>query len=207
MADEVSERGEARLIEHLIGSVLSSIVKAQGLAASQLVELIDKVGFEPANQGQPRKTRTFSFDFFRTEVDATTQQVVRQKVTATVPLLTLINLPTIAIHEATVTMDLRLVAHRPSETGPRAFGAQAAPLRLYAVPARKQLVRSASDAFAIDAAGTIKIQLTMRQESAVGVDKIQSLLESGTEELASTPEPVEPGTEPGPIPEEPEPEG
>ncbi len=112
MAAEAESQGEAKLIEHLVGSVLSSIVKAQGLAASQLVEMLEAIGFEPATEEEGRRTRTFSFDSFRTEMDEETNRIVRRRVTARVPLLTLVNLPSITIHEANVQMDLRLVAHQ-----------------------------------------------------------------------------------------------
>jgi hypothetical protein len=62
-----------------VGSVLSSIVKSQGLAASQLVDMVDKIGFEPATPGVPRNARTFSFDFFRSEIDLATNQIIRNK--------------------------------------------------------------------------------------------------------------------------------
>ena len=39
MADDPQGRGEAQLIEHLVGSVLTSVVKSQGLAASQLMAM------------------------------------------------------------------------------------------------------------------------------------------------------------------------
>src|SRR5437016_10435557 len=178
MADDPQGRGEAQLIEHLVGSVLSSIVKAQGLAASQLVDMVEKVGFEPPTPGVPRKVRTFTFDFFRTEVDPATNQIVRNKVTASVPLLTLINLPSISIQEATIDMDLQLVAHEP---GAKTDG----PLNLWVVPAKKQLVRTPDQALALDAAGTIKLHVVMRQESPLGLSKIQSLLDSGSEESPS----------------------
>lgn len=186
MADEDNPLGEARLIEHLVGSVLSSIVKSQGLAASQLVDLIEEIGFEPRVGDEPRKTRTFDFDFYRSEVDDATQEVVRRKVTASVPLLTLVNLPAIAIQEAKVRMDLRLVAHQESQTPGEGSDA----LKLYAVPAKKQLVRTASEAFAIDSAGTIKIEVTMSQQEPLGLDKVQSLLDSGNEELTGPPTPI-----------------
>jgi len=191
MADDPQGRGEAKLIEHLVGSVLSSIVKAQGLAASQLVDMVEKVGFEPPAPGVPRKVRTFTFDFFRTEVDPATNQVVRNKITASVPLLTLINLPSISIQEATIDMDLQLVAHEP--------GAKSAdPLNLWVVPARKQLVRTPDQALALDAAGTIKLHVVMRQESPLGLDKIQSLLDSGSEESPSPQAPTTPSVLPNP---------
>ena len=45
-------------------------------------------------------------------MDEETNRIVRRRVTARVPLLTLVNLPSITIHEANVQMDLRLVAHQ-----------------------------------------------------------------------------------------------
>ena len=186
MPDKIEER-EAQLVENIVGSVLSSVVKAQGLAASQLVEMIDTIGFEPETAEpvrSPRKPRTFEFDFFRSEVNPATNQIERKRVTASVPLLTLINLPAIAIEEATIEMDLQLVAHERESQEDRIV--QGAPgqeaLKLYAVPARKQIVRSPERALAVDAAGTIKIRLVMRQQSALGLEKVQSLLDTGSEE-------------------------
>jgi len=190
--DDAKTQGDAQLIEHLVGSVLSSIVKAQGLAASQLVEMVDKVGFEPAEAGVPRRARTFTFDFVRSEVDSATNQIVRNKVTASVPLLTLINLPAITIQEATIDMDLQLVAHQQTKTASGDEG----PLALYVVPAKKQVVRTTDQAMAIDSAGTIKLHVVMRQESALGLDKIQNLLDSGAEEKINPLPPVVPAPTP-----------
>ncbi len=182
MADDPQGRGEAQLIEHLVGSVLSSVVKAQGLAASQLVDMVDKIGFDPPTPGVGRKVRTFSFDFFRSELDPATNQIVRKQITASVPLLTLVNLPAISIQEATIDMDLQLVAHEQSSSPAGQQGA----LDLYVVPAKKQVVRSSQQAVVVDSAGTIKIHVVMRQEPALGLDKIQSLLDSGSEEKTPT---------------------
>lgn len=104
------------------------------LAASQLVDMVDKIGFEPATPGVPRNARTFSFDFFRSKIDLATNHIIRNKITASVPLLTLINLPAISIQEATVDMDLQLVAHEQPTSVP---GADQGPLNLWVVPAKK----------------------------------------------------------------------
>lgn len=181
MADDSQARGEAQLIEYLVGSVLSSIIKAQGLAASQLVEMVDTIGFEASTPGVARKARTFTFDFYRTGVDPATNQIVRNRITASVPLLTLINLPAISIQEATIDMDLQLVAQEQTTSSSGAKG----PLNLYVVPARKQVVRTAQQVVAIDATGTIKLRMVMRQDNALGLDKIQNLLASGAEDRTS----------------------
>lgn len=186
MTNRIEER-EAQLIENIVGSVLSSVVKAQGLAASQLMEMINKIGFEEA---KPHKANMFEFDFVRSEIDPATNQIVRKRVTASVPLLTLINLPAIAIEEAIIEMDLQLIAHEREAQVKRVMGSLEGqqPLKLYAVPARKQIVRSPEKALAVDAAGTIKMRLVMRQQTALGLQKVQSLLDSGSAEN-SVPEP------------------
>jgi hypothetical protein len=98
-----------------------------------------------------------------------------------VPLLTLINLPAISIQEATVDMDLQLVAH---EQPTSVTGADQGPLNLWVVPAKKQLVRTSQQALTVDSPGTIKIHVVMRQEAALGLDKIQSMLDSSSEARA-----------------------
>ncbi|MEM9037565.1 MAG: DUF2589 domain-containing protein [Actinomycetota bacterium] len=179
MAGEKDAATSAQPIEALVGSILSSVVKAQGLAGSQLVDMIEQVGFEPAldDEDATRRPRMFEFDFFRNEVDEDTQEVVRNRVTARVPLITLINLPTIAIDEATIDMDLRIVSH--SETGD---GIDGAPLQLRAVPAQKRLVRTSSEALTVDAAGTVRMRVTMRQRDPIGLDRIESLLDGAVDE-------------------------
>jgi hypothetical protein len=96
-------------------------------------------------------------------------------------LLTLINLPAIAIQEAMIDMDLQLVAQERTTSSSGAKG----PLNLYVVPAREQVVRTAQQAVAIDATGTIKLHIVMRQDNALGLDKIQNLLASGAEDRTS----------------------
>lgn len=181
MATDETTHGEARLIEHLIGSVLASVVKAQGLAASQLLDMVEAIGFE----GPERKTRMFDFSFMRSEVDQTQDppRVVQRLVNASVPLLTIINLPSIAIQEAIIDMDLQLVAQ---ETTGIEGEKEKSPLRLHVIPAKQQVVRTSGQALAIDTAGTIKMHITMRQEPAVGLEKIQSLLGSGVSEKIET---------------------
>jgi len=107
----VSSQTHAQLIEELIGSTLASIVKTQGMVASQIAEIVETLGFEPAQANQPLRTRTFSFEFERSEIVEGSDEVRRKKVTATLPLLSIVNLPSLAIDEADIQLSLRLVAH------------------------------------------------------------------------------------------------
>ena len=120
----------------------------------------------------------FSFDFVRSEVDVASNQIVQKVVTASVPLLTLINLPAIAIEEATIDMDLQLVAHEETKTADGNPG----PLKLFVVPGKKQLLRTSDSALAVDSAGTIKLHVVMRHQNPLGLEKIKALLDSGSHE-------------------------
>ena len=120
MAEPVT--GTARLVEEYLGSTLSSVVKAQGLLSSQLAEFIERVGFEPPSEEEPDaplRARTFSFEFSRTEV-GDGDELVTRRVTASLPLLSIVSLPALAIDSADIEMDLRIVATEapPAPTPP-----------------------------------------------------------------------------------------
>ena len=78
-------------------------------------------------------------------------------------------------------MDLQLVAHEETKTPTGEPG----PLNLYVVPARKQVVRTAEQALAVDSTGSIKLHVLMRQETALGLEKIHNLLDTGAEDVPS----------------------
>ncbi|WP_324277551.1 DUF2589 domain-containing protein [Blastococcus brunescens] len=117
MAEPVS--ATARLIEDYLGSTLGSLVKAQGMLSSQLAEFIERVGFEEPEDGEgPLRARTFSFAFDRTEVGAG-DELVSRRVTASLPLLSIVTLPALAIDSADIEMDLRIVATESPPEPPR----------------------------------------------------------------------------------------
>jgi hypothetical protein len=166
-----------------------------------LASFIENVGFEPAVAGQARKARSFSFSFTRSELDKTTGALVQKQVTAEVPVLSILSLPSIAIDEASLDFELKIVAHDPGNaataavpTTPAPKGAKAAaPMvakatpvaRLYAVPARSQIVRGTGASAAIDTTGSIKIRVVARRQDTLGLQKVQSLLDAGANETVT----------------------
>lgn len=184
---------QALLMEHTLGSTLASLVKAQALAASQAAEIIRTVGFEEDEKTHTLRPRTFEFEFSRSDVDPASGSVQQREMTATVPLLSIINLPMIAIDEARVEMELKIVAHEPVEAPsstsalakaaapanlPAASGAQ----KLYTVPARRLQTSGASNGGSVDATGNVKVAITVKRLATDGLDRLASLLDGSYQE-------------------------
>jgi hypothetical protein len=195
VAEPVS--GTARLVEDYLGSTLSAVVKAQGQLSSQLAEFIERVGFEPPSEAEPDaplRARTFSFEFARTEVGAGDELVTR-RVTATLPLLSIVSLPALAIESADIDMDLRIVATEappapaPQPSGLRPGGAlvpvDRPPLKLWTVPLRpKPPVGTGPPARPEPTTvGGIRVSVTLRRlDLPLGLERVERLLNEGYQE-------------------------
>lgn len=205
MAEPVT--GTARLVEEYLGSTLSSVVKAQGLLSSQLAEFIERVGFEPPSEEEPDaplRARTFSFEFARTEVGEGDELVTR-RVTASLPLLSIVSLPALAIESADIDMDLRIVATEaptpptplptpPSPAPPapeprppagRPTGplvpVDRPPLKLWSVPVRPRPLPSGTPQ--AQTVGGIRISVTLRRlDLPLGLERVERLLNDGYRE-------------------------
>lgn len=180
----VSSELNALQLEDIVGASLASVVKAQGLMATQLAEFIEKVGFELATGSAPLKARTFAFTFSRSELDKDTGAVTQRQVTAEVPLLSILALPSLAVDQATLQFDLTLVAHEaasgsspsPSPTKGR-LGQAELPRKLFAVPARKSTITQDDGSKTIDTTATLKVSVVARRFEPLGLQKIQALLD------------------------------
>lgn len=183
-----STQTHALLVEQLLGATLGAVVRAQGLVASQLADLVESIGFVDGPAGQPMQARTFEFQFSRTVPAAPgSDTFTTQNVTVQMPLLSVVSLPTIAIDEATVDLDLRIVAFAAEEPGSRRptmtethkavlgrFGPSAKAVGLFAVPTKP--ARPTSPAAQTQVAGTMRVSVTMRRvESPLGMEKIETM--------------------------------
>jgi hypothetical protein len=188
--------GTARLIEDYLGSTLTSVVKAQGLLSSQLAEFIERIGFEPPEaDGEPLRARTFSFEFLRTEVGED-EQVHTRRVTATLPLLTIVSLPALAIDTADFEMDLRIIATDAPDDGgtgrARLLPGGVRPLQLWTIPGRPRPPVVAPPPGRPPrpeppaAVGSVHISVTLRRlDLPLGLERVERLLNDGfTEEVA-----------------------
>jgi hypothetical protein len=191
--------GTARLVEEYLGSTLSAVVKAQGLLSSQLAEFIERVGFEPPSEDEPDaplRARTFSFEFARTEV-GDGEEIVTRRVTASLPLLSIVSLPALAIDSADIDMDLRIVATEAPATPtppPRPPGGRPPgplvpvdrpPLKLWTVPLRpKPPAGTGSPARPeVTTVGGIRISVTLRRlDLPLGLERVERLLNEGYRE-------------------------
>lgn len=188
----------ARLIEDYLGSTLGSLVKAQGMLSSQLAEFIERVGFEAPEDGEgPLRARTFSFAFDRTEVGAG-DELVSRRVTATLPLLSIVTLPALAIDSADIRMDLRIVATEappePPAPEPRPPGGPPvgpvlppvrAPLKLWTIPVRPLPRLQPGQPTRSDPAtvGSIRVSVTLRRlDLPLGLERVERLLNEGYSE-------------------------
>jgi hypothetical protein len=187
--------GTALLVEELLGSVLSSVVKAQGMVATQLAEFIERVGFEPReDEDQPLRARTFSFEFARAEV-TDDDTVVDRRVTATLPLLSIVSLPALSIESADIGMDLRLVATEATDDSPSAgrpsVFSPVRPLRLWAVTGRPAVLPAvgfgtpSTTTTSSSVSGTVSVRVSLRRvDLPLGLERVERLLADGyTEEV------------------------
>jgi len=184
----VSSQTHAQLIEELIGSTLASIVKTQGMVASQIAEIVETLGFEPAQANQPLRTRTFSFEFERSEIVEGSDEVRRKKVTATLPLLSIVNLPSLAIDEADIQLSLRLEAHddalpqpasRTKKLDTTALARLPQPRQMFVV-AEKLAPTSTSSGNGSTSQRNTSMNVTIKlkqQPFPLGLDRLQALLE------------------------------
>jgi hypothetical protein len=186
----VSSELNALELDQIVGSALASVVKAQGLASSQLANFIESVGFEPPTPGQSPKARTFSFTFNRSELDKSTGAMVQKQITAEVPVLSILSLPSLAIDEASLDFELKIVAHDTgiaasapaAGSGKSMLAGAAQPAKLFAVPARANMVRASDGSSTVDTTGSIKIHVVARRQDTVGLQRVQSLLDAATGE-------------------------
>jgi hypothetical protein len=183
----VSSEMNALQLDEIIGSTLSSVVKAQGMMSSQLADFIEQVGFEKPEPGKAPKARTFSFSFNRTEQNPTTGAMENRQVTAELPLLSILSLPCMAVDEASIDFELKVVAHNepPASPTPKAIGKlgqREEPRKLYTVQARKTPIRQLDGTKSVETTGTLKVKVVVRRQETMGIQKIQALLDSATKE-------------------------
>jgi hypothetical protein len=188
----LSSQTNAQLIEELIGSTLASIVKTQGMVASQIAEIVETLGFEPAQPNQPLRTRTFSFEFVRSEVVEGTDEIRRKKVTATLPLLSIVNLPSLAIDEADIQLSLRLVAHDDAapQSTPRTMKLETSklarlpqPRQMFVVAEKLSPVSTGSNGNGAQRNTSMNVSIKLKQQPfPLGLDRLQALLEDSSEQ-------------------------
>jgi hypothetical protein len=99
-----------------IGAVLSALIDAQADSARTTIAFLNSVGFVPDPAGGPDRLRSVSFTY--TKKDENDQ---RADFTVEIPLLAMVEIPTIAIRKAEIAFDYDITAVTRTEgQAPRA---------------------------------------------------------------------------------------
>ncbi|MFJ4336308.1 MULTISPECIES: DUF2589 domain-containing protein [unclassified Streptomyces] len=160
-------------VSALLGAAYEAVVHGQGLAAREAVELVKDLGFERNGTAKP-----FRFAYQHTEATEDGPQV--RTVHATVPLLSLINPPSISIDSAKISMSLHLIS-QDIETGPTdppiASGGTPAAAKM---PKLRGRIVHQSDKNAV-----MTIESTLKQRDLLASSRLSQLLDAAVSDRDS----------------------
>ncbi|POX36233.1 hypothetical protein C3486_34660 [Streptomyces sp. Ru73] len=156
-------------VSALLGAAYEAVVHGQGLAAREAIELVKDLGFEKNGTAKP-----FRFAYQHTEATEDGPQV--RTVHATLPLLSLINPPSISIDTAKINMSLHLIS-QDIETGPADAPAPAAEKT---TPKLKGRIVHQRDKNAV-----MTIESTLKQRDLLGSSRLSQLLDAAVSDRDS----------------------
>ncbi|MFC7895396.1 DUF2589 domain-containing protein [Streptomyces sp. NPDC057381] len=160
-------------VSALLGAAYEAVVHGQGLAAREAVELVKDLGFERNGTAKP-----FRFAYQHTEAAEDGPQV--RTVHATVPLLSLINPPSISIDSAKINMSLHLIS-QDVEAGPsRAPTASGETPTAAKMPKLKGRIVHQSDKNAV-----MTIESTLKQRDLLASSRLSQLLDAAVSDRDS----------------------
>lgn len=112
MADliNISDQFQGLPMESLIGGPLQAAVKSQLLLASSTADFIKTIGFEPDG----KKARMVNFSFTRPNQDAK-GQLIEEIVELNVPMLSIVNVPSLMIDTVDITFDMEVKSSTSSK--------------------------------------------------------------------------------------------
>jgi hypothetical protein len=99
---------EALELSQLLGALLASVVDAQAQAARATVDFVEDIGFETTTEGE--RLRNVKLRYFKKD-----ENDQRAEFEVEVPLLALVNVPSLAVKQAKLTFSYDVVT--ASETG------------------------------------------------------------------------------------------
>lgn len=172
---------EALELGELLGSLLSSVVSAQEQATRATVAFVDEVGFEPITGGGERM-RTVKLRY--TKKDENNEPAEFE---AEVPLLALVNVPSLAVKEAKLSLAYDIVtsesvATNGEGTGQGALGeriraiGETRPAKLTGFPRRRTAPVEGSERTTT----SVDVEITLEQQAlAIGLERLFDLAELG----------------------------
>lgn len=173
-----------KFISDLLGAPIAAVVQAEAIAARATADFIKEVGFTKdtdAIDPDFGSIKNISFSYLRQNADGSAQTA-----SITVPLLTIVPIPTLRVAQAVIELDLAITQPEETSTGGsnsksnQAFGV-AQPLRLKALFAKKPLPQSSNTGNSIS--GNMNVKITMEQaEPTIGMVQLLSILDNSKKE-------------------------
>ena len=168
---------QAMELGQVLGSLLGSVVQAQAESARATVDFVDSVGFEPVEAGERMRTVKVRYqkkDETGTPVDFEVE----------VPLLTLVNVPSLAVKRARLAFSYDVVTARSAAptapTGALPVTTKVAPATLKGFIRRHPAPTSRAPARTMT---SIDLHVTLeQQEIPLGVERLFDLAEQGITE-------------------------
>lgn len=106
MATIVVSNTEALSLAETLGTVLAAIIDAQAQSARATVDFVREVGFvEGTGAGQAEQLRTVSFRYSKLDENQNRSEFVVE-----LPLLGMVDIPSIAIKKATIAFDYEITS-------------------------------------------------------------------------------------------------
>jgi hypothetical protein len=173
-----------KFISDLLGAPMAAIVQAEAIAARATADFIKEVGFTKSTNAADSDfgaIKNISFSYNRLNTDGTSQMA-----SITVPLLTIVPIPTLRVSQAVIELDLAIT--QPEENTPggsdskslKNFGIEK-PLRLKALFAKKPSVSSPATGNSIT--GNMNVKITMEQaEPTIGMVQLINILDNAKNE-------------------------
>ena len=183
MPDDIVSVRSVQLHE-LLGSTMTAVIQADGLAAQATLDFVETVGFTGATgdgDGSAGELRMATFRY--TKLDANNQPA---EFVAEIPVLSLVPVPALQIDEAKFSFAVKIDSVSTTTTpAPQEGVAFAVPTKttLFARPAyssgpRNEEVRSTHH---------LEIEVTMRQaDIPVGLEKVFNLMDQAIQDRKAT---------------------
>lgn len=100
----------------LIGGPLKAVCDAQAMLAISTANFITDVCMDKAEDGNPTTLKTTKFSFNRLVTSKTTGKLETEKVDMDVPILSIVNVPSLCIDDVRITFDMEVKETTSSES-------------------------------------------------------------------------------------------
>jgi hypothetical protein len=165
---------EALQLSQLLGSLLASVVDAQAQAARATVDFVEDIGFEQTPAGD--RLRNVKLRYFKKDENGQQAEFEVQ-----VPLLALVNVPSLAVRQAKLTFsyDVVTATETSGAQGPSPVGLKLPVVTMTGFIRRPPATTPESER----RTAAIDLEVTLeQQEMPIGIERLFDLAELGISE-------------------------